>query len=59
MREIAHMVEKAKGRIAIVAASGITADTIVAIAEHTGVTEFHSSARTEFSSPARFRKRAW
>ena len=57
MREIAHMVEKAKGRIAIVAASGITADTIIAIAENTGATEFHSSARTEISSPARFRKR--
>jgi copper homeostasis protein len=57
IREIARMVEKAKGRIAIVAASGITADTIIALAENTGATEFHSSARTEFSSPARFRKR--
>jgi copper homeostasis protein len=57
IREIAHMVESAKGRIAIVAASGITADTIIAIAEHTDVAEFHSSARTEFSSPAQFRKK--
>jgi len=57
MREIARMVETAKGRIAIMAASGITADSIAAIAEHTGATEFHSSARTEFGSPAQFRKR--
>ena len=39
------------------AASGITGDSIAAIAEHTGATEFHSSARTEFSSPAQFRKK--
>jgi copper homeostasis protein len=57
IREIACMVETAKGRIAIMVASGITPDTITAIAEHTGATEFHSSARTEFNSPARFRKR--
>ena len=57
MREIARMVETAQGRIAIVAASGITADTIAAVAENTGATEFHSSARTEFESPAQFRKR--
>jgi copper homeostasis protein len=56
MHEIARMVETAKGRIAIMAASGITADTIANIAECTGATEFHSSARTEFSSPAQFRK---
>ena len=57
MREIARMVETAKGRIVIMAASGITADSIAAIAEHTGASEFHSSARTEFSSPAQFRKK--
>ncbi len=57
MREIARMVETAKGRIAITAASGVTADSIAVIAEHTGATEFHSSARTEFDSPAQFRKR--
>ncbi len=57
MREIARMVQTAKGRIAVMAASGITADTIAAISERTGVTEFHSSARTEFSSPAQFRKK--
>jgi copper homeostasis protein len=57
MREIARMVEAAKGQITIMAASGITVDTIAAIAEHTGATEFHSSARTEFNSPAQFRKK--
>jgi copper homeostasis protein len=57
MREIARMVEIAQGRITIMAASGITVDTIAAIAEHTGASEFHSSARTEFSSPAQFRKK--
>jgi copper homeostasis protein len=57
MREIARMVKAAEGRIAIVAASGITVDSIAEVAEHTGATEFHSSARTEFSSPAQFRKK--
>jgi copper homeostasis protein len=36
--------------------SGISADTIVTIAEATGATEFHSSARTAVRSPVRFRK---
>ncbi|MGD0892790.1 MAG: copper homeostasis protein CutC [Terracidiphilus sp.] len=57
MREIARMVKAAKGRIAIMAASGVTADTIAAIAEATGASEFHSSARTEFNSPAVYRKK--
>jgi copper homeostasis protein CutC len=57
IREIERMVETAQGRIAIMAASGITADTIADIAKQAGVTEFHSSARTEFSSPAQFRKK--
>ncbi|MGA9672434.1 MAG: copper homeostasis protein CutC [Terracidiphilus sp.] len=57
MREIAQMVETAKGRISIMAASGITADTIAVVAQQTGATEFHSSARTEFSSPVQFRKK--
>jgi copper homeostasis protein len=57
MNEIARMVEAAQGHIAIVAASGVTADTIAAIAGHTGAREFHSSARTEIGSPVQFRKR--
>lgn len=57
MHEIASMVEAARGRLAIMAASGINADSIAAIAEHTGAAEFHSSARTEFDSPVQFRKK--
>jgi len=56
-REIACMVEAAKGRIAIMAASGITAETIAAVAKATGAAEFHTSARTEISSTAQFRKK--
>jgi copper homeostasis protein len=57
LREIARMVETANGRIAVVAASGITAETITAVAKATGAIEFHASARTEFSSPSVFRKK--
>ncbi len=53
---IAHMVEAAKGRILIMPGGGVSAETIAGIAEATGASEFHSSARTEISSPMRFRK---
>jgi len=56
MSQIARMVEKAQGRIAIMPGGGVSPDTLEAIAETTGATEFHSSARTVFDSPARFRK---
>ncbi len=56
MREIAHMVEAAEGRISIMPGSGISADTIAAIAEATGATEFHASAKSAVRSPVRFRK---
>jgi len=56
MHQIARMVGAAKGRIAIMAGGGISADTIVPVAEATGVTEFHSSARTTLCSPMLFRK---
>jgi copper homeostasis protein len=55
--EIARMVQAAHGRIAIMAGGGITADNIAAIAHGGGAAEFHSSARTVFPSPVRFRKR--
>jgi copper homeostasis protein len=58
MAEIASMVENAKGRIAIMAGCGVSAENIVALARGTGANEFHSSARTAFSSPMRFRKEA-
>jgi copper homeostasis protein len=54
--QIARMVQAAKGRIAIMAGGGISAENIAAVAEATGVIEFHSSARTAFRSPVRFRK---
>jgi len=56
VRQIARMVEAAKGRIAIMPGGGITVNSIMTIAETTGATEFHSSARTAFPSPVRFRK---
>ena len=55
--EVARMIEAAHGRIAIMPGGGITAENISAIAQATGATEFHSSARTTFPSPVRFRKR--
>jgi copper homeostasis protein len=56
MAEIARMVEAARGRVAVMAGGGITAENIAAIANGTGAVEFHSSARTAFPSPVRFRK---
>ena len=56
MHMIAEMIEASKGRIAIMPGGGVSIDTIAAIAETTGATEFHSSARSAFASPVRFRK---
>jgi copper homeostasis protein len=56
VREIARMVESAQGRIAIMPGGGVSADTVAAIAETTGATEFHSSARMALRSPVRFHK---
>ncbi len=57
MAEIARMVKAARGRIAIMPGGGITAENIATIAQGTGAGEFHSSARSSFPSPVRFRKR--
>jgi copper homeostasis protein len=54
--EIARMVQAARGRVSIMPGGGITPENIAAVADVTGATEFHSSARTAFSSPVRFRK---
>jgi copper homeostasis protein len=54
--EIARMVEAARGRIAIMPGGGITPENIASIARTTGAAEYHSSARTAFPSPVRFRK---
>jgi copper homeostasis protein len=57
MAEIASMVQAANGRIAIMPGGGITAENIGDMARGTGASEFHSSARTAFPSPVRFRKK--
>lgn len=54
--EITNMVQAARGRIAIMPGGGITPATIGKIAQATGATEFHASARISFASPVRFRK---
>jgi copper homeostasis protein len=54
--EITRMVRSAKGRIAIMPGGGITPATIATVAQATGATEFHSSAKTAFPSPVSFRK---
>lgn len=56
MAEIARMVRDARGRIAIMPGGGITPGNIATIAQVTGASEFHSSARTSVASPVRFRK---
>jgi copper homeostasis protein len=56
LAEITRMVEAAHGRIAIMPGGGITAENIASIAQTTGATEFHSSARTASPSPISFRK---
>jgi copper homeostasis protein len=54
--EIARMVRDARGRIAIMPGGGITPGNIATIAQATGASEFHSSARTATASPVHFRK---
>jgi copper homeostasis protein len=55
--EIARMVERAQGRIAIMPGCGVTAQNIAEIALITGAHEFHSSVRTPLESPVQYRKR--
>ena len=57
MAEIARLVKASHGRIAIMAGGGITPENIAVIAQNTGASEFHSSARTAAPSPVRFRKK--
>jgi len=56
MDEIARMVKAARGRIAIMPGGGVTPYNIAAIVAATGVTQFHSSARTSVPSRMSFRK---
>jgi copper homeostasis protein len=54
--QIAQMVRIANGRIVIVPGGGVSLENIASLAEATGVTEFHSTARKALPSPMRFRK---
>jgi copper homeostasis protein len=56
LKEITLMIEAARGRIAIMPGGGITPENIATVAQATGASEFHSSARSTFPSPVRFRK---
>ena len=53
---IARLVAQARGRIAIMAGSGVSPENIAELAAFTGVNELHSSARVLVQSPMRFRK---
>lgn len=54
---VARMVKVAGERIRVMAGGGITAETILNVAEATGATEFHASLRTARPSPVEFRRR--
>lgn len=54
--ETARMVQMAGNRITVMAGGGITAETIAAVAESTGATEFHASLRAARPSPMRYRR---
>jgi len=56
MEAVACMVKAAGDRIAVMAGGGVTPDTIAAVAEGTGATEFHASLRTARPSPVEFRR---
>jgi copper homeostasis protein len=53
---VAHMVETAGDRIAVMAGGGITPKTITRVAEATGATEFHASLRSARPSPVEFHR---
>ena len=54
MDNIKALIEKADNRIVIMPGSGINSKNIVEIAQHTGATEFHSSARNFIESKMQF-----
>jgi len=56
-QEIARMVQRAQGRIAIMPGCGVTALNVAEIAHITGASEFHASVRTPLESPVQYRKR--
>jgi copper homeostasis protein len=52
---IAHLVERAKGRIAIMPGAGVNESTVADIIHYTGATEIHSSARSDVKSKMEYR----
>lgn len=52
---IAHLIEKAAGRIAIMPGSGITENNVADLVHFTGVTEVHSSARAKFEGGMQYK----
>ena len=54
--QIAQMVDLARGKIAIMAGSGIDAHNVAKVARASGVTEFHASLRKRVESPVTYRK---
>lgn len=54
--QIAQLVQEAKGRISVMPGGGVSPENIASLAQATGATEFHSSARMPTNSPVRFRK---
>jgi copper homeostasis protein len=55
-QEIAQMVVIARGKIAIMAGSGIDSHNVAKLARASGVTEFHASLRKRVESPVTYRK---
>lgn len=56
MGEIRQLVDQARGRIAIMAGSGIRSYNVAEIVKETGVKEVHASLRRRLASPVMYRK---
>ncbi|MFD0765334.1 copper homeostasis protein CutC [Mucilaginibacter lutimaris] len=52
---IAHLIEKAAGRIAIMPGSGITENNVADLVHFTGATEVHSSARINYQGGMQYK----
>jgi copper homeostasis protein len=53
---IAAVVNAARGRISVMAGSGISRSNVSDLIQRTGVREIHASARVQVDSPMRFRR---
>ncbi len=56
LTNVGHMVQAARGRIAVMAGGGLSPQILPRVAEATGATEFHASLRTASPSPVEFHK---